>query len=693
MTDTATDHHMLVRQMSWTPGHGAEAAVLLTREWLVTNGIGGYAAGTVAGVLTRRFHGALIAALPAPFGRTVMLSRLTERIRLPDHAALVLTGDEHANDALNLDGTHYLCEFRLEAGLPVWRYGIRDWVLEKSLLMPHHQNTVYVTYRVLAGPGSLRLTVRPCVDFRPHHAPVSEPPPGPCTLTVVDDRYEISAGTALPPLRMQLSGAPGAFTFDRKDVRQVYYRTEAQRGYEAVGDLWSPGYFRADLAPGGAVTLVASCEAWDTVHAMTADAAATAERERRRRLILAADPAARGGLAAELVLAADQFIIAPGGRIQDAARSRAAGDEARTVVAGYHWFTDWGRDTMISLEGLALVTGRHPEAGSILRTFAHHVRDGLIPNLFPEGENEGRYHTADATLWFFHAIGRYLAATGDRELLRTLLPVLGEIVERHLEGTRFGIRADPGDGLLSQGEPGYQLTWMDAKVGDWVVTPRRGKAVEINGLWYNALRLLQTWLREEDSEGAARAMAEHADQVRASFNARFWYEAGRYLYDVVDGERGHDDACRPNQLLAISLAHPVLEPSRWRAVLDAVCHHLVTPVGLRSLAPGHPDYKPRYDGDLRARDAAYHQGTVWPWLIGPLIDVWLRVHGDAAGARRLLDGLLDHLSEACLGSISEIFDAEPPFTPRGCVAQAWSVAEVLRAWVGTAADHDGSAVA
>jgi predicted glycogen debranching enzyme len=686
MTETAADRHVLVRTMSWTQGSGAEAAVLLTREWLVTNGIGGYAAGSVAGVLTRRFHGALIAALPAPFGRMVMLSRLTERVRLPDHAALVLTGDEHADNALNLDGARYLCEFRLEAGLPVWKYAIRDWVLEKSLLMPHHQNTVYVTYRLLAGSGSLRLTVRPCVDFRPHHAPVSDPPPGPCTLTVVDDRYEISGRGSLPPLRMQLVGAPGAFTFDRQEVKQVYYRTEAQRGYDSVGDLWSPGYFRVDLAPSGAATLVASCEAWDTLQALTAEDALTAERERRRRLILTAHPAARSGVAAELVLAADQFIIAPGGRIQDAARSRAAGDEARTVVAGYHWFTDWGRDTMISLEGLALVTGRHPEAASILRMFAHHVRDGLIPNLFPEGENEGWYHTADATLWFFHAIDRYLSVTGDRELLCTLLPVLSEIVECHLRGTRFGIHVDKGDGLLWQGEAGYQLTWMDAKVGDWVVTPRRGKAVEINGLWYNALRLLETWLREEDRAQAARAMAEHAEHARMSFNERFWYEAGGHLYDVVDGEGGHDHACRPNQLLAISLSHPVLEPSRWRPVLDKVCQHLLTPVGLRSLAPGHVDYKAQYDGDLRARDAAYHQGTVWPWLIGPLIDVWLRVHGDSAGARRLLDGLLAHLSEACLGSISEIFDAEQPFTPRGCVAQAWSVAEVLRAWVRTTPD-------
>ena len=671
----------LVRRMSWKPRTAAETQQLLTREWLVTNGLGGYASGTVAGVLTRRFHGLLIAALPSPFGRTVMLSRLTERVRLPDHTVVVLTGDEHTNNRLYLDGTAHLVEFRLEAGLPVWRYTIRDWILEKSLLMPHLQNTVHVTYRLLAGSGALRLALRPCVDFRAHHAPVSEPSAGSCTLTVADDRYEVSVGASLPPLRMQLSETQGAFTFDRMNVEQVYYRTEAQRGYEAVGDLWSPGYFRVDLGPGQDVTLIASCESWETLRALSPGDAAAAEGERRRRLLWAAHPVARRGALAQLVLAADQFIITPGGRIHDAARSRAAGDEARTVVAGYHWFTDWGRDTMISLEGLTLITGRHAEAGSILRTFAHHVRDGLIPNLFPEGVDEGRYHTADATLWFFHAIDRYLTATGDRELLHTLLPTLRDIVDHHVKGTRFGIRVDPGDGLLHQGEPGYQLTWMDAKVDDWVVTPRRGKAVEINGLWYNALRLLETWLREEDGAEAARPIAEHADQARASFNQRFWYEAGGYLFDVVDGEGGDDNACRPNQLLAMSLAHPVLEPSRWPRVLDVVCERLLTPVGLRSLAPGHADYKAQYDGDLRSRDAAYHQGTVWPWLLGPLLDVWLRVHGDASGARDVLSGLLDHLNEACLGSISEIFDAEPPFTPRGCVAQAWSVAEVTRAWV------------
>jgi len=376
--------------------------------------------------------------------------------------------------------------------------------------------------------------------------------------------------------------------------------------------------------------------------------------------------------------------------VQDTARARAAGEDVRTVIAGYHWFTDWGRDTMISLEGLTLSTGRHPEARWILHTFAQYVREGLIPNMFPEGENTGLYHTADATLWFFHAVDRYVGATGDRASLQALLPVLLNIMDHHLAGTRYGIGVDPRDGLLLQGAPDVQLTWMDAKCDGWVVTPRRGKAVEINALWHNALRLMARWLGEEGSPRASE-MAGHADRAQAAFNRRFWYEAGGHLYDVIDGPEGDDPACRPNQVFAIALPNPVLDPARWGAVLETVRTRLLTPVGLRSLAPGHPDYKPKYWGDLRSRDAAYHQGTVWGWLIGPYVDAWLKVHPeDLAGARKALEGLAAHLGEACIGSISEVFDAEEPFTPRGCVAQAWSVAETLRCWRKTQPGGPGS---
>ncbi len=663
---------------------------LLTSEWLVTNGLGGYASGTVSGVITRRYHGMLVAALPEPLGRVSMLSYLWERLRLPDRSVVVLSGEEHEGGVLELGGARHLKDFRLDMGLPVWRYDVGGIVIEKLVLMPSGQNTVHVTYRLVKGVGPVRLVLRPSIHFRPHGAPVNQPSGGPYALTAVQGRYELRTEGGMAPLRLCLLGEGGAFTLDDRRVRNVLYRVEERRGYEATGELWSPGYFRVDLTEGATVTMVGSTEPWDVLSALTPAAAVEAETERRQRLLRGArmpEPREPGDLefTRQLVLASDQFVISPVGRHEDRARARAMGDDIRSVIAGYHWFTDWGRDTMISLEGLTLLTGRQIEAGYILRTFAHYIRDGLIPNLFPEGDSAGLYHTADATLWFFHALDRYVEITGDRATLATLLPRLVDIVDHHMRGTRFGIGVDREDGLLRQGAEGYQLTWMDAKVGDWVVTPRRGKAVEINALWYNALRLLEGWLRELRGDAAASPVGEAADRARHSFNARFWNKEAGFLFDVVDGEAGDDPACRPNQLFALSLRHPVLDPDRWVDVLDVVRDRLLTPVGLRSLSPDHPDYKPTYDGDLRARDAAYHQGTVWAWLIGPFVDAWLRVHPTERGqARTFLRGFPGELEAACIGSISEVFDAEPPYTPRGCIAQAWSVAEVYRAWVKTA---------
>jgi predicted glycogen debranching enzyme len=648
------------------------------REWLVANGLGGYTSGTVAGLVTRRYHGLLVAALPAPLGRIVMLNHLLERVRLPARDVLWLGDEDEVAGPNTADRFEHLVEFRLELGLPVWRYTIGGYSLEKRVLMPHGQNTVHATYTMLSGDGSVRLTLRPSVQFRGYEDPVDQSPVQSYSLTAVRNRYELSGGAEFPCLRFMLHNRHGALTLDERGAAAVPYQVEESRGYPSVGSLWSPGYFRADLEVGQPATLVVSTEPWDIIEALTPEAAFSAEQERRRRLLAIAGPTADDPFAGELVLAADQFIITPAGRAEEAARARASGEEVRTVIAGYHWFTDWGRDTMISLEGLTLTTRRFREAAYILRTFAHYVRDGLIPNMFPDGAREGLYHTADATLWFFHAIHRYVRATGDVTTVRMLLPILVGIVERHLGGTRFGIGVDPADGLLRQGAEGYQLTWMDAKVDDWVVTPRRGKAVEINALWYNALCLLAGWTQQF---GGARGLdlPTLASRARQSFNDRFWIEDEGYLLDVVDGEGGNDSACRPNQVLAIALDHPVLDESRWPSVLDVVTKRLLTPVGLRSLAPGHPDYKPKYYGDLRSRDAAYHQGTVWGWLIGPYIDAWLKLHpGDKQGARKLLAGFEQHLSEACVGSISEIFDAESPYLPRGCVAQAWSVAEVLR---------------
>jgi predicted glycogen debranching enzyme len=675
-----------IRRVPWPVIDPGNPDALVTREWLVTNALGGYASGTVSGVVTRRYHGLLIAALPAPLGRIVMLSHVSEQLRYPDGRRIEFGGRERTSESADAQGAGSLVEFRLESGLPVWRYELNGLVIEKRIFLPHMQNTVVVQYELVSGADRVELGLRPCVHYRAQELPVSEPLGGPYEFRAIEDRFEIEwKGSPAPPLRVRLVGEDATFTLKGKRIENVLYPVEESRGYQARGNLWSPGYFRFMLGRERTAALVASTESFETMTVLAPDAALRAERGRRQRLIAQAMEGAREGVPAELVLAADQFIITPAGRTEEASRARAAGDEVRTVIAGYHWFTDWGRDTMISLEGLTLTTGRHLEAGYILRTFSHYVRDGLIPNMFPEGEKEGLYHTADATLWFFHAVHRYLVATGDRLTLDLLYPTLKRIVDAHVQGTKFGIHVDAADGLLVQGAPGYQLTWMDAKVDDWVVTPRRGKAVEINALWYNALMLMAVWATERRDADAV-AFKERAERARRSFNDRFWFEGGGHLYDVVDTEQGGpgsaDGKCRPNQVLAIALDHPVLARDRWAPVMRTIREQLLTPVGLRSLAPQDPDFKPCYYGDLRTRDAAYHQGTVWGWLVGPFVDAWLKTFPEEADvAHEAVAGFVRHLSDACIGSISEIFDAEPPYTPRGCIAQAWSVAELLRVWV------------
>jgi predicted glycogen debranching enzyme len=673
----------VVRAMEWDPAHPSRE-VLLNREWLVTNGLGGYASGAV----TRKYHGLLVAALPAPLGRVVMWNHVSEFLRFEGDEVVSLGAEERAGGQLDLKSAEYLREFRLDDGMPVWTYRVRDFVIEKRVSMPHLQNTVHLSYKI-SGSGKLpRLELRPAFHFRHHEDSVDVPLAEPYRLTATDDRYEIVSGRRkFGVLRMRLCGHATAFTFAATKIHQVVYRTEQARGYAYEGELWSPGYFQVELATEQTATLIGSTEAWDIIDVLSPSDLLLAEQERRARLLEDADEPARTGVAAELVFASDQYVITPAGRAQEAARAHASGDEVRTVIAGYHWFTDWGRDTMISLEGLTLITGRCLEAGYILRTFARYVRDGLIPNMFPDRQKEGLYHTADATLWFFHALGRYLARTNDRITLRLLLPTLVDIAEHHLRGTKFNIHVDPRDGLLAQGAKGYQLTWMDAKMGDWVVTPRRGKAVELNALWFNALKLLEGWLTDCGDQGAAQRYREHAEQTRASFNERFWFEEGGHLYDVVDVDGGtaNDSACRPNQLFAVSVDHPVLEEARWRSVVEVAEKELVTPVGLRSLSPRHPDYKPIYAGDLRSRDGAYHQGTVWAWLIGPFIDAWLKVHpGQNATARKFLERFPESMNDSGIGTISEVFDAREPHIAGGCIAQAWSVAEVLRCWVRTA---------
>lgn len=668
--------HALTLRFSRDALHDSES--LLSKEWLVTNGLGGYASSTLHGVAARRYHGLFIPDLPAPWGRTVILPRLDERVT-SEAGTVLLSGVEYENGRLESDLLTYLQEFTREWQTPVWRFGIEGCTLERRVIMPYGQNTVYVEYRVLDGPP-VTLTMRPFVTFRMLDAPLTDAQCQPFPLTVIEGRYEMHLADQAPLLKMALRPHSGVFVADHQVSRGVSYRVDRDRGSEHVEDLESPGYFQVKLSSGEAVSLVVSTESWELLE-FEAGSIFEAEAERLRKLLVLAKFCEGDEFEQQLVLAADQFIVFPGSRVEEHALARASGDEARTVMAGYHWFTDWGRDTMISLDGLTLCTGRHDEARAILRTFSHYIRDGLLPNLFPEGERKALYHTADATLWYFHAIDRYYSLTGDRDTLKILYPALKEVIEYHFRGTHFGIGVDPNDGLLKAEAEGLQLTWMDAKVDGWVVTPRRGKPVEIQSLWFNALRLMTEWA--EQLEEPPDQWIEGFQRVEHSFNERFWNEETGCLYDVVDGEQGNDPSVRPNQVFALSLRYPILAERRWQSVVDVVSDKLLTPFGLRSLAPGHRDYKAMYFGDLRARDAAYHQGTVWVWLIGHFIDAWLRVYHDKQRARAMLAGFQTHLHDHGVGTISEVFDAESPYHPRGCIAQAWSVAEVLRAHLKT----------
>jgi predicted glycogen debranching enzyme len=648
------------------------------REWLIANGLGGYASGTVSGRLSRRYHGLLIAAPYERLGRFMMLNSLDASLQCP-HGRLLLIGEQTFYDRGEVMP---LAEFRLEEGLPVWTFRSNEYGVEKRLLLNQGQNTVLIKYALVSGETRAKLVLRPGINFRGHDDPVGGKLKDKYEVLWNGDCFEIPAIDEAIVLRLRCD-PPGVFSPEVETVT-IVFEAERVRGYDFKGSLYSPGFFAIDIAKGEEATLTASAESGEVMETLTPAEGGERALQRRRALLQCAPAPLRTGVAASLILAADQFISHPSGRHKDEVWARAAGDEVRTVIAGYHWFGDWGRDTMVSLEGLTLTTGRHSEAGWILRTFAHYIKDGLIPNVFPEGQEHGLYHTADASLWFFHALARYLHSTHDFTTLRLLMPQLQEVMEAHLCGTRFGIKADPADGLLSQGAEGYQLTWMDSKVDDWVVTPRRGKAVEINALWYNALCCMAEWMNLLDRKKERERFAELARRASASFNRRFWSRDAGYLYDVVDGESGDDLSCRPNQIFAISLPHAVLDREYWEPVLDTVTRELLTPVGLRSLSPRDPNYRSQYYGDLRSRDAAYHQGSVWAWLIGGYVDAWIKAHpARPSEARKFLQGFVSHLDEACVGSISEIFDGDAPHTPRGCIAQAWSVAEVLRCWAKT----------
>ena len=637
----------------------ADPSPVIEREWIVTNGIGGYSSGSIAGVLTRRYHGLLVAALDPPLGRTVLVSKIDDTVSLgEDPVPLFANQWGDALAPIEPDGFRHLAGFHLEGTTPVWSYEIAGAELEKRVWMTPGANTTYVRYDYQSGPRTLRLGAKVLVNHRDFHHTTHA---GDWRMAIEDvaDGIRIDAFDGAAPIHLLSESA----TIEPRHewYRDYFLSVEAFRGLDALDDNLYAAQLEATLEPGESVTLVASTEATPLLDG----AEALAVRTRYEADLIGAASVNGDALLERLVLAADQFVV----------RRSSDGEEGKTVIAGYHWFGDWGRDTMIALPGLTLATGRHTEAGQILRTFARHVDRGMLPNRFPDDGDLPEYNTIDATLWFFEAIRAFHAVADDVGIVADLFPVLADIIEWHQKGTRYGIRVDPVDGLLTGGEPGVQLTWMDAKVGDWVVTPRIGKPVEINALWYNALRIMAEFARMLDEDPTPYDAT--ADAARDGFG-RFWNEESGFCFDVIDGPDGDDPALRPNQLFAVSLLHSPLPPGRQRSVVDACAASLLTPLGLRTLGPDEPGYRGRYGGGPVERDGAYHQGTVWPWLIGSFVDAHRRVYDDPDAIESVLEPLMAHLDEYGMGSIAECAEGDPPHDPRATIAQAWSVAEVLR---------------
>jgi predicted glycogen debranching enzyme len=637
----------------------------LRREWLETNGLGGFASSTIIGLNTRRYHGLLVAATKPPVGRVVMLSKLEETLFI-EGQAFDLSANRYPG-VIHPQGFQFLKQFRLDP-FPVFTYEIEGIQIEKTVFMIQGENSTVVQYELKKSNHperikNLRLELRPLIAFRDYYNTTHE-------NGAIHRGVEQRPGLAivapyegLPSLHLAHNAVELRKTGDW--YRHFEYDAERERGLDYSEDLFNPCIFYFDSLLCRQASVIASTERRDV-----AQAAEYRQAEITRRQNVAASSPVEDAFSRDLTAAADQYIVSRG--------------DQKTVIAGYHWFSDWGRDTMIALPGLTLPTGKYNVARSILRTFAKSVDQGMLPNRFPDAGETPEYNTVDATLWFFDAARAYLAYTGDLEFVRNeLYPVFTDIISCHVRGTRYGIKVDPS-GLLASGEQGVQLTWMDAKVGDWVVTPRRGKPVEIQALWYNALCIMEDLARRSGDDAGQKRYDNMATVAKWSFNRLFWNENAGCLYDVTNGAPS-DPSIRPNQIFAVSLTHIMLSPERSRAVVEKVRQHLLTPYGLRSLAPTDPQYRGRYGGDPAERDGAYHQGTVWPWLLGPFITAYMKVNGDDEVARQQagewLAPLKDALEDGGLGHISEIFDGDTPQRPVGCVAQAWSVAEVLRTYV------------
>jgi predicted glycogen debranching enzyme len=649
--------------------------IAASREWLVTNGIGGYASGTVSGALTRRYHGLLFAALQPPLGRTLLLTKLDETVHY-DNIPYALYTNHWQNNVIDPPGYLNIEHFALEGTIPTWQFAIADALLQKQIWMPQGQNTTYVQYTLKRSTLPLKLTLKALVNYRDYHSNTtandwqmgSQPIDHGIQVTAFPDAipfYIYCLGTrngTQPPV---LTPAHDwNFGFDLS--------LERERGLSDREDHLHIATWEMVLQPGETITVIASTEPTPELNGTIA----LQSQKRYEQQLLQQWHTAQPALAdnapdwiEQLVLAADQFIVD---------RPLAGQPKGKSIIAGYHWFGDWGRDTMISLPGLTLTTG-HPEiARSILLTFAKYVDQGMLPNRFPDAGETPEYNTVDATLWYFEAIRLYYNATQDKTILQDLFPVLLVILDWHRKGTRYNIQVDPSDGLLYAGQAGVQLTWMDAKVGDWVVTPRIGKPIEINALWYNALRSMAQFATHLGQ--SAQEYEAIADEILASFN-RFWNAEKGYCYDVIDGPDGNNSDLRPNQLFAISLPESPLTSEQQRSIVEICGQKLLTSYGLRSLSPDHPDYKGQYGGDQVQRDGAYHQGTVWGWLLGPFILAHLRVYGDRALAQQFLTPMADQLMTYGVGSLGEVFEGAAPMNPCGCIAQAWTVAEVLRVWV------------
>ena len=649
-------------------GFGAEIcrdfARGVTKEWIETDGLGGYASSTIIGANTRRYHGLLVVALRPPTRRLVLLSKLEETLAVRE-VEYDLTCNQYAG-VIHPRGHENLLSFRLDP-FPTMVYEVgpasRPTRLEKQIIMARGTPAVFVRYRLLSSPGAASLIVRPLVTCRDYHHLRQENPEFATTAAISGARDLVMMTPCAdgPTLHMHFKEA--YFEAWGDWYRSFEYAEEAARGLDCQEDLYSPGFFTRTFSQGETCYFVASLDPPAQL-----DPGLMVEQERRRRTFLLRGWERASEDLAALVSATDAFLVS-----RQAGRSESPPDG---VLAGYHWFEEWGRDTMISLPGLTLVTRRFDVAKAVLTSHASLVSQGLIPNRLPDAGATPDYNTVDATLWMFWAAHKYLDYTGNRDYLESLLPALCDIIAWHVRGTRYGIGVDP-DGLLHAGEPGAQLTWMDAKVGDWAVTPRHGKAVEVNALWHHALRFVE--------ELGAAHDGPPATEVAKQFRARFWNPDLGYLNDVVDGDVPADTSLRPNQIIAVSLPYPLLPPDQARRVVEVVERELLTPYGLRTLSPHDPRYRGHYGGDQLARDGAYHQGTVWAWLLGPFLTAYLKVSDDKAAAqqtaRRWLAPLFAHLREAGLNQISEVFDGDQPHHSRGCIAQAWSVAEILRAVV------------